>query len=108
MNVEGQKILQRRNVSHQRPPIIEMNCQVRSVVTLCILPTFQCPGKGLEAYQHELDVESIFRLTYEKSSILPVENCGMWVVGEKTNFLNSCLPNWQPYVMKGKVHIIKK
>src|SRR2546421_2581396 len=28
MNVERQKILLRRNVSHQRPPIIEMNCQV--------------------------------------------------------------------------------
>jgi hypothetical protein len=79
MNVERQKILLRRNVSHQRPPIIEMNCQVRPVVTLCILLTFPCPGKGFEGYQHELDVESIFHLPYEKSFILPAENCGMWV-----------------------------
>ncbi len=83
MNVERQTILLRRNVSHQRPPIIEMNCQVRRVVTLCILPTFPCPGKGFEGYQHELDVESIFRLPYEKSFILPAENCGMWVRGHR-------------------------
>jgi hypothetical protein len=80
MNVERQKILLRSNVSHQRPPIIEMNCQVRRVVTLCILPTFPCPGKGFEGYQNELDAESIFRLPYEKSFILPAENCGMWDV----------------------------
>jgi hypothetical protein len=83
MNVERQKILLRRNVSHQRPPIIEMNCQVRPVVTLCILPTFPCPGKGFEGYQHELDVESIFRLPSEKSFILPAENCGMWGVDKR-------------------------
>ena len=58
-----------------------MNCQVRSVVTLCILPTFPCSGKGFEGYQHELDMESIFRLPYEKSFILPAENCGMWALG---------------------------
>ena|SRR5436309_11842019 len=80
MNVERQKTLLRSNVSHQRPPIIEMNCQVRPVVTLCILTTFSCPGKGFEGYQHELDVESIFRLPYEKSFILPAENlCGFMI-----------------------------
>jgi hypothetical protein len=83
MNVERQTILLRRNVSHQKPPIIEMYCQVRRVVTLCILPTFPCPGKGFEGYQHELDVESIFRLPYEKSFILPAENCGMWDTNSK-------------------------
>jgi hypothetical protein len=57
-----------------------MNCQVRRVATLCILPTFPCPGKGFEGYPHELDVECTFRLPYEKSFILPAENCGMWAI----------------------------
>jgi len=74
MNVERQKILLRSNVSHQRPPIIQMNCQVRRIVTLGILPAFPFPGKDFASYQHELNVD----LPYEKSSILPAQNCGMW------------------------------
>jgi hypothetical protein len=79
MNVERQKILLRRNVSHQRPPIIEINCQVRPVVTLCILPTFPCPGKGFEGYQHELDVRASFAsLTKNLSSFQPkTAECGL-------------------------------
>ena len=57
-----------------------MNCQVRHLVTLGILPAFPHPGKDFEGYQYELNVESIFRLPYEKSSILPAENCGMWAL----------------------------
>lgn len=57
---------------------MQMNCQVRRVVTLGILPTFPCPGKGLESSQYELDAERVFRLTKNLSSFQPkTAECGL-------------------------------